>query len=250
MNKLFSKSILKQSIKNNWKLWIIITGILCFFITVMTAVAPSIEQRLAEIHGFSLVDMYAQMFFGMMGITLMLIYAIVVGNKLVASEIDKGTMSFTLNTPTKRLQIIFTKAIFYFTSLIAMAVMVEICGTAVSSVVSMELSLNTFWLMITGFLLYGIAISGICFFASCWFNKSGNSLLLGAGLPIVFFVLNSLSGIQELTFLKYFSLNTLFDTTAIISGTGFIIQFVAMAVIGVVLYILGINKFLKKDLPL
>ena len=76
------------------------------------------------------------------------------------------------------------------------------------------------------------------------------ALLLGAGLPIAFFLFNSLSGLDTLEFLKYFSLNTLFDTGAIISGGGFVIQFVAMFAIGIALYCAGVFKFLKKDLPL
>ena len=251
--KLLSKHILKQSLRNNWKLWLILTGILCFFITVMTLVAPNIASRVADSGrggNFSLINLYSQMIFGMMGITLMLIYAIAVGNKLVASEVDKGTMSFTLNTPTTRMQIIFSKALFYLASLTAMVATVGIFATAASSIVNVELNLSTFWLLILGFLLYGIAVSGICFFASCWFNKSGNSLMLGAGLPIIFFIFNALSSIQELDFLKYFSLNTLFDTTAVIDGSGFIIQFIVMFLIGAALYTIGVNKFLRKDLPI
>lgn len=254
MKKLLSKSILKQSVKNNWKLWLILTGVLCFFITVMTLVAPNMAERMAESPGpvreFSLISIYEQMIFGMMGITLMLIYAIAVGNKLVASEVDKGTMSFTLNTPITRKQLIFSKAFFYLASLVAMAVTVGIFGTVTSLLVSIELPLGKFWLMILGYLLYGIAISGICFFASCWFNKSSQSLMVGAGLPVAFFLFDSLAAIPDLKFLKYFSLNTLFDTTAIVAGSGFTVQFVALFIIGIVLYALGISKFLKKDLPL
>lgn len=255
MKKLLSKNILKQSVKNNWKLWVILTGVLCFFISVMTLVAPNLARVSAEnpnpmMQRFSLLSMYANGIFGMFGIIIMLIYVITVGNKLVASEVDRGTMSFALNTPTTRKQIIFSKALFYFVSLALMAVMVGLFGTVLSSVVNVELELGRFWLMVLGFFLYGVAVSGICFFASCWFNKSGNSLMLGAGLPVVFFLFNSLASIQDLEFMKYFSLNTLFDTTVIMNGSAIVIQFVAMFVIGVVLYGIGINKFLKKDLPL
>jgi len=254
MNKLLSKSVLKQSVKNNWKLWAILTGVLCLFLTIITLVAPRMAEQMANagpMRGeFSLMTIYENMVFGMMGITLMLIYAIATGNKLVASEVDRGTMSFTLNTPTTRKQIIFSKALYYLGSLAAMVVTVGIFGTVASSIVSVDLALGTFWMMLLGLFLYGLAVSGICFLASCWFNKSGHSLMIGAGLPVAFFLLNSLSMIEDLNFFKYFSLNTLFDTGTIIKGEGFLIQFIAMAVIGVVLYAVGINKFLRKDLPL
>jgi len=264
MKKLLSKCELKASVRNNWKLWLILTAVLCFFISVMTLVAPNMAERSAQrpnggdgggLGGggnFSLISLYANGIFGMMGVLLMLIYAITVGNKLVASEVDKGTMSFTLNTQITRKQVIFSKALFYISSLFAMALMVGLFGTILGSIVNVEMEYGKFWLLVLGFFLYGIAISGICFFASCWFNKSGNSLMLGAGVTIAFFLFNSLAtmGVESLEFLKYFSLNTLFDTSAIISGGNFIIQFIAMFVIGVALYVVGINKFLRKDLPL
>lgn len=253
MKKLLSKSVLKQSLRNNWKLWAILTGVLCLFITIITFVTTSgVGVGPGGSGGMhtSLINIYGQMFFGMMGIMLMMIYAIAAGNKLVASEIDKGTMSFTLNTPTTRRQIIFSKMLYYISSIIAMAVLMGLFATFSSMIAGAEIAYGTLWLLILGFILFGLAISGICFCASCWFNKSGQSLMLGAGLPVAFWLLNSLSGIKDLEFLKYFSINTLFNTTAIISGTGFIIQFVALGLIAVVLYAIGITKFLKKDLPL
>ncbi len=257
MKKPLSKHIIKQSVKNNWKLWMIMTGVLCLFITVITLVAPNRAAGVVSPGGgfvggqaFSLLNLYSMMFFGGIALMIVLIYTITVGNKLVASEVDRGTMSFTLNTPTTRKQIIFSKALFYITSLFLMIALMGIFGMITSFAVSMELELGKFWLMNLGLFLFAFAISGICYFASCWFNKSSQSLMIGAGLPVAFWLFDSLSKISELEFLKYFSLNTLFDTSAITSGSGFIFQFIVMAVIGIVLYAIGINKFLKKDLPL
>lgn len=249
MKKLLSKSILKQSIKNNWKLWAILTGVLCLFITLITFVSTS--RRGGEGFHSSLISVYGMMMFGMMGILLMLIYAITAGNKLVASEVDKGTMSFTLNTPTTRKQIIFSKALYYVVSLILMAVLMGLFGTFSSMIAGVEMNYGTLWLLVLGFILFGLAISGISFAASCWFNKSGHSLLIGAGLPVAFYLFSTLSQIENLEFFKYFSLNTLFDTSAVIAPNGvFWWQFLVMGVVAVALYALGINKFLKKDLPL
>ena len=254
MKKLLNKCEFKQSVKNNWKLWALLTGVLCFFTTVMTIVSKSMASSASE-HGrvFSVLEMHAQGgVFGMMGIILILIYAIAVGNKLVVSEVDGGTMSFTLNTPTTRRQLIFSKATFYILSLIAMCMTVGLFGTISGTAVGVDLDYGKFWLLILGLFTYSLAISGICFAASCWFNKSGNALMIGAGFPIAFFLLNTLSMMDDLSFMKYFSLNTLFDTTKVIAGDMVFtaISFVAMFAIGIVLYIVGINKFLRKDLPL
>ncbi len=255
--KLLSKEILKQSIKNNRGLWLSLTGILSFFITMMTLMASKTLDNQTPTSGggfsgggVSLMSLYANGVFGMLGIMILLIFAIVVGNKLIASEIDKGTMCYTLNTPITRLQIVLSKALYYILSIVLMGVVVGLFGTVSIIIAGADVAFGTFWLLVLGFVLYGLAVGGICFFASCFFNKSGNSLALGAGLSVAFFVLNSLSAISGLEWLEYFTLNTLYDTSAIISGSGFIVQMIALVVIGSILYVLGCNKFLKKDLPL
>lgn len=55
---------------------------------------------------------------------------------------------------------------------------------------------------------------------------------------------------DDLEFLKYFTLNTLFDTQSILSGSGYINEFIIMLVIALMLYVIGIVWFQKKDLPL
>ena len=260
---MISKSVLKQSFRNNWKLWTILTGILCFFITVVIISLNSLIARKSGDMGrpimqnLSLDDVLSNNFLGASGTVslVMIIFLIITGNKLVASEIDRGTMSFTLNAPITRKQIIFTKALFLICSFVAMIIAVGIFGTAISAIVGAKVNLGKFWLVILGCLLFGFATSGICFAASCWFNRSGYSLMIGGGLPAAFFLLSSLSPLLTINnkeFLKYISLNTLFDSGKILAlDAGFLIPtFIVMFAIGAVLYTVGIIKFLKKDLPL
>jgi len=83
------------------------------------------------------------------------------------------------------------------------------------------------------------------------FNLTKNSLALGAGIPIAFLILEIMAGTSsDLENLRFLSMNTLFDPSAITGGGTFIPQFIAMAVIGAVLYLIGIKVFKEKDLPL
>ena len=200
-----------------------------------------------------IMSMYVNMFFSIMalGFLLALIYTIAVGNKLVASEVDRGTMSFTLNTPTTRKQIIFSKALFFIGSLTAMIVAFTTAGTVTCLILGINIAFGKLWLVALGFWLFSFALSSIAFAASCWFNKSGQSILVGAGVPVMFFLFSTLAVIDKFfTFLKYFSLNTLYNVYNIMALTNFVPQFVVLFIIGVVLYGIGITKFLKKDLPL
>jgi len=102
-----------------------------------------------------------------------------------------------------------------------------------------------------GMILLLFAIGGISFMFSCIFNLTKNSLALGAGIPIAFLVIEIMAQTSsDLENLRFLSLNTLFDPSAITSGGTFAPQFAVLAAIGVVLYMVGISVFKKKDLPL
>jgi len=102
-----------------------------------------------------------------------------------------------------------------------------------------------------GIFLLLFAIGGVSFLFSCVFNLSRNSLALGAGIPFAFFILNIMaSASPDFANLRYFTLNTLYNPMNVVSGHGFIPQFIMMAGIGAVLYGIGIAVFKRKDLPL
>ena len=247
---LLSGPILKQSVRNNWKMWVGMTALICLVAVAMAAIKlPPRAQAM------SIAGVIGNSLFQGPGMFIFMIFCAVVGNKLVASEIDKGYMSFTLNTPTTRAQVILSKALFYLTAILTMTLVMCVVATIAFAAFHTKVSLGTFWAMAGAFLVFVFAISGICFAASCWFNKSGHSLLVGVGVPFGFYLLSTLSGVvDQLKFLKYASINTLLDIDGIVSGA-FVpwelgLKLAALFAIGLGLYIFGIVKYLKKDLPL
>ena len=105
----------------------------------------------------------------------------------------------------------------------------------------MLLDYGKFLTMTFGGFLFQFAISGISFFASCVFNSTSKSLMIGAGLPALL-AFNLLSGMnKKLEFLKAFSLVTLFDTKAVIDGEGYVIKFALLAAMGIILYVVGVK---------
>jgi len=105
-------------------------------------------------------------------------------------------------------------------------------------------------LVVGGFLVQ-FALSGICFFASCLYNTSRKSLALGAGICIGFYVISLIQKLDtSLSFLKYFTINALYDIVSLVSGTGYVWQIIALSIIGLVGYAVGVIIFKKKDLPL
>ncbi len=260
---MFSAPLFKQTIKSNFKLFTIITGVLCLLITIIMSVfVPSTIENIknasanAPINPLgdisSLIAFISNQFYGMFAIIFPMIYLIITGNKLIAGQVDKGSMAYNLSTPTTRTQITLTSALYLSGSLVIMFGLIVVLGISVAAVVQPDVLDNGVFAMLSlGCFLLQFAISGIIFFSSCLFNNGGKSLALGAGIPLAFFAFKMVSGMSDkLEFLKYFSINTLFDTNAIIDGKEYGFKLIVLTIIGIVFYIAGIITFNKKDLPL
>ncbi|MDN6112919.1 MAG: ABC transporter permease, partial [Tetragenococcus halophilus] len=128
---MFSKSIFKQSVRSNGPLWLVITIVLSLLITIFIVSfdADDIGQIVSAAEDTSFGDQVSdlgtlmgtlEMFFKMVAILLGLIYGVFCANNLVVSEIDSGSMAYTLSTPIKRGTVIFTKMVYMIGSIILM----------------------------------------------------------------------------------------------------------------------------------
>lgn len=266
---MFSKPFLKATIKQNYIVFIIVFAVLMLYLPIIIMMYDSsakdslkdvleiLPQALVAAMGFeelgnTLIDFIGSYFYGFLIFLLPMIYTIIVCNRCVASHVDKGSMAYLLSTPNKRTKIASTQALFILASITVMIALVTIAGIIFSNIMFPgELDLSAFLLLNLGTLLLYYAVTGIGFFASCLFNDTKNSLMVGAGLPVAFLVIQMISGVGEkVRFLRYFTLFTLFDADKIIKGGTFIPQFIALLIISVIMYVSGIYVFNKKDLPL
>ena len=113
-----------------------------------------------------------------------------------------------------------------------------------------------------GAFLVMFAMSGICFLASCVFNRSKHSMALGGGLNMFFLVatmlglfgspvLPSIIRMKALNAFNYVTIISLFDVVSILEGTlAFLWKWSILLVVGVACYVAGSLRFKKKDLPL
>jgi ABC-2 type transport system permease protein len=95
-----------------------------------------------------------------------------------------------------------------------------------------------------------LAISGICFFGSCISNDTKRSFTIGAGIPVIFYLIQMIANMGgKLANLKYFTLLTLFNTNDIIAGKSVVAPVFILLAIAIVLYSVSIYIFSKRDLP-
>lgn len=73
---------------------------------------------------FAAMDMTQSMlftiFYGMMTTILPGIYVLVTANKLLSSQVDRGSMAYVLSTPTRRSAVVCTQILFLIGSLVIM----------------------------------------------------------------------------------------------------------------------------------
>ena len=233
-----------------------------FLASLPEKVGESLEE-LGTMDLFNLIT--GSIFYKVAGLLLPIIYIIMVANNLIAGQVDSGSMAYVLSTSTKRKQVVYTQATYLVGSLFAMC----LCTTAVSficfafldkSMISM--TFGDLALLNLGFFVTLFALSGISFLTSCIFNRTKHSMGIGGGINMFFLVatilglfgskvLPNVVRIDSLNFFNYLSVITLFDEMSILGGTTtFIWKFAILIVVGVLCYIIGAERFKKKDLPL
>jgi ABC-type transport system involved in multi-copper enzyme maturation permease subunit len=135
-------------------------------------------------------------------------------------------------------------------------------------IVSKTVNVSHILLLNFGGALVTLAISGICFLASAYFNYSKFSYAFSGGLCVFFFLAKVLGmfgnemfatvgmGVSTMKLFDYFSILTLLDTASISSlGSNapnlmFLWKFAILFGIAIVTYTLSIFVFNKKDLSL
>jgi ABC-2 type transport system permease protein len=272
MNKaIFSKPLFKQSFKGNWVLWAVITGIMAVMMLLISGImGPKMIEMMAAMPqgsgmsaGGTMDQLLAMMYYGNMALLLPMVYVIITANSLVASQVDRGSMAYTLSTPIKRTTVTITQMLYLLGATFAMFAVIALSHVLGAAISGTEINAGNIALLNLGGFLLQAAIGGIAFMASCIFNLSRNSLSVGAGIPVFFYIMSIVGqmgsdrlvqmgmGAESLKAFNNLTIMTLYDTTAILEGSGGIVwRFLALFCIAAAVFAAGHIAFKKKDLPL
>lgn len=254
---MFSNILLKRTVKDNFKFWAIMTVALSVLLVSQISIIKGFADRPIGSGGamFGGAGMIFDQFYTLLAMLLPLICIVNTSNKLIAAQIDNGSLAYIMSKPLKRNQVSFTLARFLIGAIVSMFTVITLTGLAAIGIMGADIEIGSFLLLNLGITCFNLAISGISFMASCILNTSSKSLLFGAGIPVVFFVFNLLSKFSTFdetwVIFKYLTINTLYNTADILAySTNIIWQFAAMFGIALACYNAGIMVFKKKDLPL
>lgn len=225
-----------------------------------------VSEALMELGGMDIYSLViGTIFYRIAGLLLPIIFVIMCANNLVSSQVDSGSMAYVLSTPTKRRTVTLTQMAYLIFSIFAMCALTTVTSVVSLAIVgSAEITITYSQILLfnLGEFITLLAISGICFLSSCWFNRSKKAMSIGGGLSM-FFLVSTILGlfgskvipsairIDSMNYFNYISIISLFDTTSIISGSlTFLWKWAILLVVAIVTYTIGIIKFNKKDLPL
>lgn len=228
-------------------------------------VNPELVQNLSKMDTTVLMN---TMYFTVMGLLPIFLYIVIIANALIANQVDSGSMAYVLSTPTKRSAVSVTQAIFLMVS--PLLILAVVC---LSRIISSKIFFGTPDIeenlcLYLGMYLLVEAIAGLCYLGSCIFNRSSRAVAFGGGLAVWCFLASLLGmfgtdnmvnlgmGVEELGIFNKLTLVGLYDITSIGTvgsdsvDTAFVWKLAVLFGIAVVSYIIGIQRFNKRDLPL
>lgn len=230
-----------------------------------SGISNNLIESMSEMDMTSLLN---EMYFHVMGLLPIFILIVVIGNGLIVGQVDRGSLAYTLSTPTRRLAVAITQATFMILIPLIMVFIVCLARIASTKILFDEVNVAKIATLYLGMYLLVEAISGLCYLGSCFANRSRKSLAFGGGLTVWFFIASLMGlfgsenmvtmgvGVEELGIFNKLTLISLFDITGISTvGTGnvdntFVWKLAILAGIAIVSYIAGAVRFCKKDLPL
>lgn len=261
-------TLFRTTFRSNWVLLLVFTLILMIYVPTAIAMfnpesAEDIEAMLSMmpegmIRAMGFVDLgtdltgyLANYLYGFIMIAFPMIYCILLANRLIARHVDSGSMAFLLATPNTRVRIATTQALYLVVSLFVMLAIAVTVAVVMSEAmfpglldVPRFLALNwiTYLALLTG--------AGIGFVSSCAASETRQSLAVGAGVPVLFFVFRMLSLLDEQTeWMKYLSAYSFVDTDRVLAGDSYALV-VTLVLVPVVagLIALGVVVFDRRSL--
>ena len=260
-------TLYKREIKGSWKLFVIFAAVLTMYIFMIVGMFdPELSDMLDQFtkampdlmnavgmkgDTSTLLGFMASYLYGMLFSVFPMVFSIIRANALIAKYVDRGSMVALLAAPVKRRTVAFTQMMTLATCIIAMVAWI----TAMQLIAAQmqfpgSLEIGKLLLMNAGLLCLQLFIGGICFFASCLFSDAKYSVAVGAGVPVLMYVIQMLANMGgNLENAKYLTFFSLFSPDKIMAGDSSAITGMLILLAGAIaLFGAGIAVFSKKDL--
>lgn len=264
-----SMPLLKMEMKANVKMLILFLGVITLYGGVITAMydpeigqgmnamAESMPELFAAFGmqdpGVTLMDFLINYLYGFILIIIPYVFIIIMCYKLLARYIDNGSMAYLLNTYYSRKRIIATQGAVLLSGVLLLILYASLLIMLLSSFLYEEnLDAGKFLILNVGLLCLEFFLAALGFLFACMFNELKHSVGIGAGLGLIFVLIQMLSQVNDkVDFFKYFTPLTLFMPEKLTQYEGEGIAGAAVLfVLAVALLAISVKGFERRDLPL
>lgn len=261
-------ALFTSGLKGSWKLWLIFLAVMSMYIGVVISMfdpdlGSAMDELISEMPelmalfgmleaGNTLVEFMASYLYGMIFLIFPMVYTIMTANRLMAKQIDRGSMAYLLAAPVSRRKVALTNLAVLLTGITLLVIASSAIGALAAHIMFPGELDTTGYLKLNGcVLLLHLLISGICYLSSCIFNDTKWSVAFGAGIPVFCYVIQmiaNLGGTYENV--KYATFFTLFSPSAILQGEEWTtMAMIALGTASLLLYLAAIAIFSRKDVP-
>ena len=260
-------ALFKQELKAGWKVFVIIAAVLALYAAVIVYMydpelsaalddfyvsMPELMNLFGMTNGSSdLLGFLISYLYGMLFLVLPLVMIILSANRRMAAHCDRGSLAFLLAAPNTRRRVAATEM---WGLIFAIVLMVAYCAAVTIVCAALmfpgELAIGEFLLVNAGLLCLQLFVGALCFTASCLSNDTRLSLLLGAGIPVLEYLILMLANMGgKLESLQYATFYSLFDAYGLAAGEGTALLMAAILLAAaILLYSLAVIIFCRRDL--
>lgn len=257
----------KREMKGSIKLFVIFASVITLYVSIIIgmydpeqmALLDGIVETMPEIMAAvgmkagaaSLSGFMISYLYGFILLIFPIVFCILRGNGLISKYIDRGSMVSLVAAPVKRSTVAFTQMAVLVSGILFLVIYSTVLQLVCSEIsVPGELDVSELFVLNFGLLCLHLFIGGICFLASCVFSDTRYSIGFGAGIPTLMYVLQMLSNVGgNADKARYLTFFTFFNPDGIVAREGSALAGIGTLFAGsILLYVIGIMVFTKKDL--
>lgn len=275
---MISRPLLKRNLLSSLKIMAILYAVMAMYtVVIIYMFDPALSDMLEGFQSAmpemmrafgmggaasTLLEFIRLYLYGFIMLVFPMIFSVIQVYRLLTHSVDCGSMASLLATPNSRTKILRTQWISIVITLAVLLLGVTLTGLLTCRILFPgELNIARYLLLNMALFLLHLCLAAIIFLAGCLFNNSRTFYLVGAGIPVLFYLFQMLSDMGEKSeWLRALTLFTLFPDEAIVteeysslSGliqTGILGKSLVLLGLSLIFYRLGYVYFKQKDLPL
>jgi ABC-2 type transport system permease protein len=265
-----NKHLLVFNLKSNLIMFFSFLGITLMYSTIATAMfdpttselmqqfIDALPEAMVNMMGFSnfgteITGYLATYLYGFIFFIFPMIFIVMLGNKLMAKQIDDSSMAYLLTTPNSRVKVAATQALTLVINVFTL-ILINVAVIVISAEIGFSGQLQIGKFIGLNFILLGVLtlVSALVFLISTIVGDYSKAVGLSSALVGYLFIMNMIKNLSDdLNFFQYTTFLSLVNIDKVMESNSFIWLSGSLSLIsGILVFILSIIIFNKKSLTI